>query len=1161
MNFHRATKLGHESSGRDHRRSLLTSAVKRKRRLAPSPERLEDRLAPASGGGSAVGSSLAGMNAFTQTARLVETPSYDFSNSLSITADGRTIAVGAPRQTDAAGQTTGGVHLYTRSGETWTRTSDLRPVEPVDYSWFGCATAISADGSTLAIGALATSADPLVRDGAVYIYARDGDQWNYVQKISPTGSTNRQQFGGTLAINADGGVIAVGAQYEGAGAVYVYEKGGDAWGLAKKLQPDDGDSSRWFGAALAIDGTGTTLVVGAPTSPPWGPQGAAYFYTNSGPGWTETAKITPRIPSVGVSLGTSVAISADGSTALIGGATLDPGDQYNHRNVLVFSRSDADWAQSGTLALSSEQEVPGFGAALALNADGTRALATSIRATVAGRESQGAAFVFDRSPSGWHSISWFTQDDGQARSYFGSSVAMSNDTVVVGAFDLSTASGWTVRTGIVYVFKSQTGFDVFEGPRDQKVTVGRSATFAASATTPNLTARWQMSTDGGSEWADVAGATQAVTVGGVTESWYTVTTTPNDSGSLYRVVFTDAASVASRTSYPALLTVEKASATLSLSSSLNPRRLSDPLSITVLAASSVPGLAPPDGGIIHLAIDTYRFAGPIVRGRAVFSIPTGLTAKIYTVSATYDGDAYFKAVMTSMTQDVVRGRSTLTAAVPAEARLGEPVTIEANVAYAGTMSTPGGGVVSMDGGRPFRFDQTTSSAGVVKISFTKSDLALGDHYFQFVYLGDPQASSAASGVYRLTIKPPGAPINTGLARAFFEPAAAPAGAGGSTATSDSWNQVNGLATNGGPADQTVIAGEPATFTASATTPYQSVQWQFSDDDGTTWTDVAGATRAWLRVETRIEESGRRFRAVFIDEDGGSKPTPDAALTLLPRTVDLSFFNYTSPSVSKEGIWYSFEVHSMFGGPETPTGAVHLFIGSDELTAPVVNGQATFILPSTITRGSYPIRVVYESSDPLFANASLTTTLLVRRTESAIFAEPIEITTLGWPTNLTIHLSRRDSTPPLPSGGVLVLQNGQPIALVPLRGSGASLELRLPVGDYYFQLVYLGDPFIAASSSEVYHAIVKPVPPYVPKTAISSNRATASVEAVESRLSASAPLATPRPSPPFGKLRDGRSGTITAGAARPSTTRLPHRPIAAVRTWRGMGGKLMSGVAE
>jgi hypothetical protein len=1152
MNVHRATKPGYESSGRNHRRSLLAmAAAKPGRRLTPSPERLEDRVAPASDA-SLGAAALSPAYAFTQQA-ILKTPDGDgFGGAVSMTADGRTIAVGAPLEPDASGNRLGAVHVYTRSGDAWMETAELGPENTTNYGSFGCSTAISDDGSTLVVGALGTSTDSVLIHGAVFIYARDGDQWNYVQKITPTGNIYGFLFGAAVTINGDGRVIAVGAKYEGGGTVYVYEKGDDAWGLAARFQAVDTQPNDRFGEVLAMDDAGTTLVIGAPdtwANPPELGRGAAYFYTNQGAGWVQAAKVSPTAETAGLKLGNAVAISGNGSTALISGTWRDFA-KSDRRDVLVYSRSEGAWSQSCSLSLSSEQKVPGFGETLALNADGTRALVTSTLATVAGREAQGGAFVFDRSPTGWTPVSWFTPDDGRDHAAFGYAASIANETVVVSAFGYSIVAPYQV--GTAYVFESKNGFDVFEGPRDQKVTVGRTATFAASATAPNLTARWQTSTNGGSEWADVAGATQAVTVGGVTESWYTVTTTPNDSGSLFRVVFTDAASVASRTSFPALLTVEKASATLSLSSSLNPRRLSDPLSITVLAASSVPGLAPPDGGIIHLAIDTYRFAGPIVRGRAVFSIPTGLTANVYTVSATYDGDAYFSAVMKSMTQDVVRGWSTLTAAVPAEAKLGEPVTIEANVAYAGTISTPGGGVVSMDGGQPFRFDQTTSSAGVVKISFTRSDLALGDHYFQFVYLGDPQASSAASGVYRLTIKPPDAPIDTGLARAFWEPAAAPAGAAGSTATSDSWNQVNGLATNGGSADQTVIAGEPATFTASATTPYQSVQWQFSDDGGATWTDVAGATRPWLRVETRIEESGRRFRAVFIDEDGGSKPTPDAALTLLPRTVDLSFFNYASPSVSKEGIWYSFEVHSMFGGPETPTGAVHLFIGSDELTAPVVDGQATFILPSTITRGSYPIRVVYESSDPLFANASLTTTLLVRRTESAIFAEPIGITTLGWSTNMTIHLIPRDSTPPLSSGGVLVLQNGQPIALVPLQGSGAFLELRLPVGDYYFQLVYLGNPFIAASSSEVYHAIVKPVPPYVPKTVISSNRSTASVgQDVEPRLSPTAPVATPQPSPPFAKPWTAGPRAIVVGRATPFTARLRLRSIASLRGWRGM----------
>jgi hypothetical protein len=82
-----------------------------------------------------------------------------------------------------------------------------------------------------------------------------------------------------------------------------------------------------------------------------------------------------------------------------------------------------------------------------------------------------------------------------------------------------------------------------------------------------------------------------------------------------------------------------------------------------------------------------------------------------------------------------------------------------------------------------------------------------------------------------------------------------------------------------PVNQTVNAGQTATFTAAATgSPTPTVQWQVSTDGGTTFSNVSGATSTTLSFTTTLSQSGNRYRAVF-NNTAGTATTTAAALTV------------------------------------------------------------------------------------------------------------------------------------------------------------------------------------------------------------------------------------------------------------------------------------------
>src|SRR5207248_2620483 len=82
-----------------------------------------------------------------------------------------------------------------------------------------------------------------------------------------------------------------------------------------------------------------------------------------------------------------------------------------------------------------------------------------------------------------------------------------------------------------------------------------------------------------------------------------------------------------------------------------------------------------------------------------------------------------------------------------------------------------------------------------------------------------------------------------------------------------------------PTNQTVTAGQTATFTAAATgSPTPTVQWQVSTDGGVTFSNISGATSTTLSFTTTLSQSGNKYRAVFTNS-AGSATTTAATLTV------------------------------------------------------------------------------------------------------------------------------------------------------------------------------------------------------------------------------------------------------------------------------------------
>jgi hypothetical protein len=254
----------------------------------------------------------------------------------------------------------------------------------------------------------------------------------------------------------DGDTVVVGAYLEGTGpsnpgAAYVFARdhgGPNAWDQVAKLTASDGSDADQFGISVAV--SGDTALVGAWFDDDAGPQcGSAYVFQRDQGGadnWGQVAKLTAADAAAADLFGISVALSGD--RALIG-ARLDDDGGAQSGSAYLFERNvgGADnWGEAKKLTASGATGGEWFGQSVALA--GERAVVGALTTA-----SIGSAHVFERDHGGsgnWGEVADLTPSDGVGGNQFGFTVALSSDTVVVGA-------NATEGVGAAYVYDRDEG--------------------------------------------------------------------------------------------------------------------------------------------------------------------------------------------------------------------------------------------------------------------------------------------------------------------------------------------------------------------------------------------------------------------------------------------------------------------------------------------------------------------------------------------------------------------------------------------------------------------------------------------------------------------------------------------------------------------------------
>ena len=406
-----------------------------------------------------------GFNAFTpanETAKLTASDAAAgdlFGWSVSVSGD--TALVGA-FETDFIGS----AYIFERDQgglDNWGQVKKL--TAGVENGYFGISVALSGD--TALVGAYWDDGN-----GSAYIFERDqggAENWGQVKKLTASDAAAGDELGISVALSGD--TALVGARYDddngsASGSAYIFERdqgGADNWGEAKKLTASDGAADDNFGTSVAL--SGDTALIGARNNDDNGTDsGSAYIYERDQGGagnWGEAAKLTASDAAMDDYFGISVALSED--TVLVAAyANDDAGTNSGSAYIYYRNQGGADnWGHVKKLNASDAAGGDEFGFSVALSGD---TALVGVRYDDDNGLDSGSAYIFERDQGGsdnWGEATKLTASDGETIDLFGHSVAISGDTVLVGAYANNDSGN---NSGSAYVDSPYLSNGSFENP-------------------------------------------------------------------------------------------------------------------------------------------------------------------------------------------------------------------------------------------------------------------------------------------------------------------------------------------------------------------------------------------------------------------------------------------------------------------------------------------------------------------------------------------------------------------------------------------------------------------------------------------------------------------------------------------------------------------------
>jgi len=417
---------------------------------------------------------------------LVPNSKDSFGSFVKLSDDGKTLAIGVSSTIRY-----GSVYIFTHTNGEWNQQIKLQASNAENFDNFGVAGSLSADGNTLAVGAIGESSNArgvsligsinnsAANSGAVYIYVRNGNDWSQQAYIKPSNTEENDNFGWSVSLSSNGNSLAVGSPFEDSsatgilnanqlnntaldsGAVYIFNRNSTSWSQNSYIKASNTDVGDMFGTDVSLNGDGTTLVVGsvyedsaatginglAQTDNNVTDSGAVYVFSlNALNNWVQDAYIKADIVNISDRFGSAVSLSENGNTLVITATGEDGGDPNNPNNntisaagaAYIFTRSlNRNWSQQAYIKANNIESFSGFGDSASIDNSGNILVigASSENSRVAGingdesnqSHASGAAYIYRRFNNSWVQQAHIKSSSPDASDRFGQSVGLSGN--------------------------------------------------------------------------------------------------------------------------------------------------------------------------------------------------------------------------------------------------------------------------------------------------------------------------------------------------------------------------------------------------------------------------------------------------------------------------------------------------------------------------------------------------------------------------------------------------------------------------------------------------------------------------------------------------------------------------------------------------------------
>ncbi len=364
-----------------------------------------------------------------------------FGDSVSISGD--LVVIGSPSDDDN-GADSGAVYLYNRNGGQWEFDRKLVASDGMAGDKFG--DSLDADDVHIVVGAWSADSGEIENVGVAYVYHWNGTNWIEEARLMADDMAEGDRFGYAVAISGDRIIIGADSNDDNgtdSGSAYFFQKVEGTWTQLLKVTANDAATSDRFGVSVAIDGD--NAVIGADRNDDAGvDSGSAYLYHFDGASWSLVLKLLPNDGASGDRFGCSVSINA--FYALIG-ANGDDNAGNNSGSAYLFFYNGLSWIQSQKLTAPDGAVNDWFGRAVAISESYAIVGANFVDNDPIA--DAGAAYLYSFSGTSWLAGRKILPFDGNESGFFGNAVDIDGSNACIGAWgDNQVAPG----AGAAYIY-------------------------------------------------------------------------------------------------------------------------------------------------------------------------------------------------------------------------------------------------------------------------------------------------------------------------------------------------------------------------------------------------------------------------------------------------------------------------------------------------------------------------------------------------------------------------------------------------------------------------------------------------------------------------------------------------------------------------------------